>query len=398
MKTTDKSTVSLQPLETKIKTELEKENVTEKVINGLKERYGTLKLNSVDDKETYLEIKEAHREVRKWYNLAVNICKKGRESAIQEQKLWIAKEKEVCSKIDEVANPLKLEIEKFDAEEKRKEDEEKQRKENIFISRQAEITKMGALYDTSNNCFVLGDVSFEISMIKESDEETYNEIVLPKYKAAFELLEAKRIEEERIKKEAEENQRKEAEELRLKEEQLRKEKEELQRQADELRKMKEELERKEKEEEVRKQMEEQQRLQKLFVHRSAILSGLGMKFNGQDFLFEDVNVNMVEIKTLDESAWVKLITEITPVIEQRKKEAEEKETARKKLEWENQQVELRRLEEIKMQEELEKASDKEKWESLLEQLSKVNIPTFKSRHFINKATIVSEKLEEIKHL
>src|SRR5215831_6530306 len=85
--------------ESEINNALIKENVTDRVIASLKAQYEGLKLKSIDDKEGYLEIKEARNNVRKIGILAEKVCKKGREEALRTQKLWIAKEKEVLGKI-----------------------------------------------------------------------------------------------------------------------------------------------------------------------------------------------------------------------------------------------------------------------------------------------------------
>ena len=56
-------------LEQKIETDLVKANVTDAVIGSLKAKYGTLRLKSVDDKGTYLEIKDGAKECAKWRNI-----------------------------------------------------------------------------------------------------------------------------------------------------------------------------------------------------------------------------------------------------------------------------------------------------------------------------------------
>jgi chromosome segregation ATPase len=106
--------IVVSPLDDKMEQALSKVNVTNYVIDTLKAKYGDLKLRSMDDKEMYLEIKVAAKEVAKVRNAVVKVCKEGREEAVKIQKQWIAKEKEVIGRIAEVENPLDAQIEAFD--------------------------------------------------------------------------------------------------------------------------------------------------------------------------------------------------------------------------------------------------------------------------------------------
>ena len=82
--------VEVMDLETSITTQLTKANVTDQVIAALKEKYGGMKLKAIDDKESYLLIKEARKEVRKVGIIAEKICEKGREDAVKIQRAWLA--------------------------------------------------------------------------------------------------------------------------------------------------------------------------------------------------------------------------------------------------------------------------------------------------------------------
>lgn len=89
----------LQP--SPIETALTSANITDKVIEGLKE-YLPLTINGIEDKEGYEKVKSAATACKKTRVLAEKICKKGREEAIAIQKKWVAKEKEVVAQIEEV--------------------------------------------------------------------------------------------------------------------------------------------------------------------------------------------------------------------------------------------------------------------------------------------------------
>jgi len=92
---------------------LAKENVTNQVIQKLKESYLGLKINGLEDKKGFKAVEDARKECKSIRTLAVRICKKGREDAIQIQKDWIAKEKEVVAEIEIVEGYLESESNKI---------------------------------------------------------------------------------------------------------------------------------------------------------------------------------------------------------------------------------------------------------------------------------------------
>lgn len=252
------------PLEKQIENSLVKHNVTDKVINALKKQYSGMKLKALDDKQSFLEIKEARNAVRKIGILAEKCCKVGREDAVKIQKLWLAKEKEVLAKIDEVQAPLDAEIKKYEDERDRLEQLEIQRKEEQFMKRQTTLLKMEAIY--SGNSFTLGNVSYELENIKEADEEIWTDTILPKYQKEFAKVEEEKAKLEQQKKETEEKLRLEQEELLHQQNELKKAQEEIKKQQEELQKQKKERERIEEEQrqaQLKIQQEEQKKLEEL---------------------------------------------------------------------------------------------------------------------------------------
>lgn len=89
-----------------IETELAEQNITAQVIAKLKENYSGLTINGIDDKEGFKRVEEGRKECKAIRVLATKICKTGREEAIQIQKAWIAKEKEVVGQIEEIEKEL----------------------------------------------------------------------------------------------------------------------------------------------------------------------------------------------------------------------------------------------------------------------------------------------------
>jgi hypothetical protein len=383
-------------LEKVIQTKLVQNNVTDQVLTALKDRYSGLKLKELDDKESYLEIKAAVKDCAKVRNLAVKVCKEGREDAVRIQKLWVAKEKEVVARVAEVETPLDEEIAKFDAEVERKINEEKQRKEEEFINRQSTLTKMGAVYVGGN--FVLGDVSFELELVKGSSEDVWEEAVVPKYREEYEKIQAVKIAEERKKAEEEA-------EMRRKQEEFQRQQEEFQKQQAEFQRQKEEADKKAKAE-----------MDSMIRNRCIQLESLGMKFYFQHdaYLFEDVNVdNKTEISLLGSDEWDALVEKIKPIIEERKvaaqKQEEEKRAAeieaakveaakkeRERLEEAARQAEIRRQqEEARKAEELAQASEKDKYSALIAEISAIKLPEMRSSQYRTKVAAIRKKIDEI---
>lgn len=396
--------VSNNPLEATIEKELVKNNVTDAVINSLVAKYGSMKLRSIDDKENYLEIKEARKDVRKVGILAERICKAGREDAVRVQKLWLSKEKEVLNKIGVVQDKLDAEIKSFDDEVQRKEDVEKKRQEEAFIKRQSELLKYGARYE--NGSYVLNHISYEAINIQEADEEIYNDVILPKYKKQFEANESEKV--------AEENKR-QAEALKLKQEQ-----EELQKQQAEFRQQQEAFN-KQKADADRQRLEserkEQQRLSeekkvkdeaenKLFRNRLAQLNEAG--WNGK-FAFRGDENNPImtyeSIIELDDEAFGiirdlhnKIVSEQKEIqLQKIKEEAVEKERLR--IEEQQKQLQLKKEQEEKQRlEDVAKASDKQKWSYLLESINEISVPAFNSNIYKGKLASFKSLVEQIKAL
>lgn len=370
-------------LEKKIEVELVKHNVTDAVINQLKEKYGGLKLRSLDDKETYLEIKAAAREVAKWRTLAVKICKEGREELVRGQKTWVLKEKEVVGKLSEVENPLDAEMKKYDDEVERIKNEEKQRQEDAYMQRVQALTRMGAVY--SNNSYTLGDFSMDANLVKETSQDIWEEKMLPSFTAEYEKIEAERIEQKRIEDE------KKAETLRL-QKQLEEQQAELKRQQEEFEKQKREQERIAHE----KKMAEDKSRAELNTKRLQKI---------QPYNPYNKGVDTQNLWSLDEDAFIAVVDDVKSKYEaeqaevKRQMEEQIAKKERERLEAERQQAELERIQkEQRKAEELAKSGDKTQWEHFIAEVKKLTVPTARSGQYRTKASIAKEKLEEIINL
>lgn len=429
-------------LEKTINTELVKANVTEQVIAALKEKYGGLVLKSVDDKESYLELKASKREVAKVRILAEKITKRGRESAIKIQRLWLAKEKEVVGKIDEVESHLANEIKKFDDEVERKENEERIKREEAFIARQASLLKYGAEYKNGN--YELGEISYEIELIKQADSETWDEVILPKFKRVYDRKEAALVAEEAKRKE--ENDRLKAEQDKFAEEQRKfKEQQDLfEKQKRELQEQKDKQDKEIREAEQKRQHDELQKRIATRNGRIKELKDLGCTYDAGDeaYIFNTlIVVSGAEIENLSEKEWIDLVNNSKPLIEKIKKEKEELETRRqtgkarfeilrnmgfetesevnlstitdghwqtmyagyrkayddkKKKEWEAQQALKKQLEDEEKQKELDASNDKTKYADVVKYISACPIYEMKSSLYKSKMNIIKDFIADLK--
>jgi hypothetical protein len=439
----------LVPIEEQISQELVKQNVTEAVIAGLKEKYGHLKIQGIEDRETYDRVKTGRKECKAFRVLAKKICEKGREDAVAIQKAWVKKQKDVTDLIAEIEDPLEEQEKAYEAAVAKDKEERKRKQEEQLITRQQTLTSMGALYSDGN--FRLGDVSFELSLVKESENDIWEETILPKFQAEYEKVEAERIEQERIKQEREA-------EMERKQEEMNKRLKEIQDKEDALKKAQEEQERNQKEEESRKAAESKAQLEKRTKFRSDELATLGLNYSitAEAYVYEDVNVHWTEITTMNDAEWDALTVRINPIINEKKEAAKQKRLAEieaqkeaerkrvvgqsrlkslkdlgrvpkdateislsdlseeeydtlyanekleyeavKRIMWQAEQDEKLRQEELLRQQRMDAAKDKEKWEEMMQKINEVIVYDMRSSQYRKKAMIMREKLEEIKAL
>ncbi|MEO7046573.1 MAG: hypothetical protein ABI091_14780 [Ferruginibacter sp.] len=414
------------PLEKKIENALVKENVTDKVIASLKEKYGSLRLKSIDDKESYLEIKDGIKHIRKVEIIGEKIFKSLREDAIKTQKYCLSKEKEFLSKTGEFKNPLDGEAKKFEDEVERKEIYEKKKREAAFQQRQSTLIKYGAHYN--NGSFELNHISYEIDNIRESDQEIWESIILPKYKSEFEKLEAIKVAQEK---------EREAESLKLKQEQneLIRQREEMDKQRRELadaqaaiQKMRDDSEREKRLADQKKEDEEKEKRNKVVEARIKRLYSINISkspYIDKSYSFVDDGINYSEqlisnkisipgdLFSLSDTEWDNLFESLTGLFESKKKEVEAKrlsdaEEQKKKdieaaLQKERDRIaEEKRLSDIRAEQErlkkedaLAQANDKTKWNEFLNQVWALKFPEMKSGIYKRKVTISKEKIEEI---
>lgn len=394
-----------QAVEKKFVSSLEQHEINKEMLEEKRNECLLLKLNG-QDKEAYTLIRETRLNQKTNRVVIEKICKKGREDATKTQKAWIAVEKEYVSIVSAGEDYLQKLEDDYLQEQERIKLEAKRRQEEAFIIRQSDLTKMGATYQDGS--FVLNDVSYEAILIKESDNDVW-ETMKAKFNERYLINEEKRLAEEKEKSEAAAK----IEEQRL--EQERKQKELEDREAAIKQKEQEEIERqqdieREKGVALKAKMDAQNK------SRSNQLAALGLNYNGQEYIFQDVNVHWTEITTMNESEWNELIEKITPVISQRKQDAENKrlaeieeekriaaEAAVKKeqdrvAEATRKEEEKRIQDQAKKEEELLRATDKTKWQNFIAAINAIAIPDMKHPSYRQKIVDAKKFVAKINDL
>lgn len=199
-------------IDKEIDVSLEKENVTELILNGLEEKYMNLSIKNQEDKEGYLAVVAARKDCKSWRVLATKICKKGREEANARSAKWIDREKRVVNRISKVEDLLENMEKAYEAENARQKAEREAKIEQQGISRMADMVRMGAQLMGSN--WVLGDVVYEAVLVKSCDDDIY--------KGIFDDFHAQFNEIEKVRLQKEADQRQEQEKLRQDQEELKK--------------------------------------------------------------------------------------------------------------------------------------------------------------------------------
>lgn len=309
-------------LEEQVSLELVKHNYTEAKLQEFEEY---LKLEIIDgDKESYLLVKEKRKEVKSYRVAAEKFCKFKREPAVLIQKAWVKKEDLISGRLSAVEDHLEAKEKAYEKKVSEEKEARKRKQEEQLIVRQQTLTNMGALYSDGN--FTLGDVSYEYSLIKESEEDIWTEAILPKFKEEYEKLEQAAINA--------------AEAKRLQDLEFKRQQEELEQKQKELA----EKEAKLKEEEVRQAIEADKRRAIMIETRTNQITAIGFDvYNSNEYYkFREYTILLCDIHDHCDADWNGLVADATKYVEITK--AEEAEEKRK--EQERKDLQQKRLEEL----------------------------------------------------
>lgn len=405
--------IEVSPIEIEMNIALEKENVTEKAIDEMEKQFLPITLE-YGDKEGYISVVETHKKLKKFEGIIVDICKKGREDAILTQKSWVAKEKSLKDRVGKITLHIGSLRKSYEAEEEKIKEEKRRLLEANLIKRQSILFKMGV--ELTDNYFVLEDVSVDILMVKESNDDTFENTILPMFIPIFEKKESARIEEEnriaeqkRKADEAEQLLKKQQDDLAQKEKEFKEKMLAFENQLREVEKEKERVYL------AAKKAKEDSRI--------TILEKWGMSYNFQKdaFVFSNAHfsfsVIMEDIKNMSDESWEDTTRSIGEDIAKAIiKEGEDLEKKRiddiekaKEMAIEIERERLRkkaeddmRIEQEALQKEaeiIEQANDKQKWKLFIDRYFKeIKFPEMKNKKYREFVEMAKEKIEEIKSL
>lgn len=382
-------------IEQAIKNEIAKFDPFEKRIIELKEQYGELTIVDINDREGYEAVRVAIGElrgIRTGTEKDKKVIKKPFWDActtIEEKSKWI------ISEVSKIEDPLQKRKDEIDAEKEKIKQEKKQAQEKVFIQRSMQLSNMGVLFDGVD--FVLEDARYEGVLVREADDDVYNEFILPKFKTIFDKYEAIRLEEEKVKSEQAEKEKTERENFARQQEELRQKEIEVEKQRLETeRKERERIDAEEKEKNrVTKELQDK-RFTELYPYN---------KFGDE--------VNMSTLHILAQSHFDEVLQTKKALFEKDKSEREEAEKLKKeieikqaseaaakkereRIEEENRQSELKKQQELEHKaEELAKAGDKANWDAFIDKIKAISLPTLKSGQYRKISAISKEKIDEI---
>jgi hypothetical protein len=291
---------SMPAIVTKIDKVLQKNNLTEAVLKEMEDNFLPLTISGLDDKEGYEKVHNARIMCRNTRTLAKKVCELGRKPLIDEQKEWIKTEKSVTDRIEKVEDVL-AERQKAIDDEKEKIKEEQAKKEQIILQkRAANLTAYGMQF--IDDGYEMDDIRISVIQVKSLDDFTFGTLEA-KVKAAYDVKqEARRQEEERLKKIEEDNKRLQ-EEARLHEAEILKREAELKAKEEQIKLQAESL-LKAAEEKKRKEEEDKKNAEAVFLKtRKMALFNIGFAQTQQGMVFKTMIVDDKKLLEVAPEKW-----------------------------------------------------------------------------------------------
>lgn len=132
-----------------------------------------MSLKSLQDKDGFKDLYNAHQYLKGLISTAKNACKEGREPALEEQRKWIELEKGIVTWIETIEAPIEKQRKAYEAEQARIKAEEKKRLEERTNARGRQMQALGVPFDLKA-CQDLEDDAWEafIKPHQEAKERT----------------------------------------------------------------------------------------------------------------------------------------------------------------------------------------------------------------------------------
>ena len=377
----------LQVVKKEINHTLVKSDITDKLIEKYEEEFLGLTVNGIGDKEGLELVYNSRQTVKNMRILVKRVCKFGRAALQAKSKAWIEAEKHYVTRLESIEAVLQKEEDKVEQEKNRIKFERQEAEKKRLITRTAQLTEMGVQFNGAE--YVLDEVAYDLDVIKETEDEQWNKIIIPKYKVIFDEKEKIRIANAKAIADEKERQDKEKKDLEEREQKIKDDQKRLKDLEDKI-----ELDRK-------KAIRERSR------KRALDLEEIGFTYNFQTDKHElkSLEVEPQTIMDFSEEAWEKLVDEMIPEVERINKEIQAEKEQQQKIR--DEQIRQKAIQDqkdkdendrIKKQEEEDRATDKQKVHNFIKKINELEFPSVKSRHFREKLNIIREKFEEINQL
>jgi hypothetical protein len=385
----------MQLITTTIETKLAAENVTDQAIAKYRKEAMAMKIAGPEDKEGYEAVYEMRQKGKRTRIIAVDICKAGREPLQAEVDMWIKKQADIVALIKEPEAYLLAQETEYEAAKERVKQEKVAAITKRYEARVEQLTALGVRW--SGSVYILDDLAYTGEVIRESEDDHFNEKILPQYRKIWESKEAI-AKAHREAMELQEKQNREAREELERREKLLKE------QQDALKKQQEEADRKKNEEEEKERLAWKKAADDKMKARLNQLTSLGLKYDfaSGHYVNFDVFIHNLDITGYDDQKWDQTISATTDHIEKFKAGEAEKETARLKKEFDenvqrkvDEQKEKERLAEVKRQQEIEEGKESVRYAEMVKYLKNTPMYQFKSGRYITKARAIKDFIADL---
>jgi hypothetical protein len=166
-----------QEVDVIVQDKLAKASITDYVIDSLREEAAPLAaIERIESDEQYKLVQGMLTKLIRTRNVAVRICENGRKPLNMLRNAWIAKEKEVVGRVEEIEAPLARLKDAYKAEQERKAQEEEASKQAARVARYTQIEQLGFTRRyrvDGTQVYFLGETEFEVEAIDAADTETF---------------------------------------------------------------------------------------------------------------------------------------------------------------------------------------------------------------------------------
>ena len=295
--------------------------------------------------------------------------------------------------------PITSRIKEIDDIEKKKKEEMLQLLEEKINSRINEVLKYmafdGSYYSIKDEALGISETSIGVVEIRTMSDDLFTQFLqMVMEKASKITAEKERVAAVLAKEKAEKEAAEKAdrEEFDRKKKELEDQQAALKKQQEDIKASQDLLDKQKRDAELREQQAEQNRINDLIKNRSAVLVGLGMKYNqtGDTYTFEEVEVSTHWITTATEGAWVESVQDTTGKIQAKKdfaaKELELQQAADKKKKEE--------ADALAEKERLAGLSDKQKMQEYIKALLAVPVPPITTKTWKPKLGMVRDFIND----